>query len=244
MNMSTREIKRRASFLLQGKLLTAMLAMLMVTVSEVFGSRLASSLFGGEDWLSLILGQIFVFIISLVTSVLSAGLCFMFLNMARGKEFSMGDLFYFFKNHPDRVIVAAFFLAVINLIVSIPYYVFSLTVSPGETAIQQTNYLALLMGFMVLSIVLNTVITIPFAQTYFLMADDMNLEGISALKQSAAMMKGHFWDFLKLLASFIPAMLLSVLTIYIALLWVMPHLQMSETVYYQMLLEHSQANKT
>ena len=237
MNMKIREIKRQASYKLQGKLMTAMLAMLLVTVSEVVGGRLASVLFGGEDWLSLILGQIFVFIISLVTSVLSAGLCYMFLNMARGKEFSMGDLVFFFQNHPDRVIVAAFFLALINLIVSIPYYIYSLTAAAGETAVQQTNYLAGLLGFMVLSIVLNTIVTIPFAQTYYLMADQLNLEGIAALKESAAMMKGHFWNFFKLIASFVPSMILSVFTFYIALLWVMPFLQMSETVYYEMLLE-------
>ncbi len=56
----------------------------------------------------------------------------MFLNMARDREFGLGDLLYFFRNHPDRVIVAGFVLALIDLVVSIPYYWYSYTVIPGE----------------------------------------------------------------------------------------------------------------
>mgnify|MGYP000747896381 CR=1 FL=1 len=47
--------------------------------------------------------------------------------------FSLGDLGYFFKNQPDRVIVAGFVLALIQLVTAIPYYYVSFTTDPGLT---------------------------------------------------------------------------------------------------------------
>ena len=37
------------------------------------------------------------------------------LNISRGKEFSLGDLGYFFRNQPDRVIIAGFVLTVLYI---------------------------------------------------------------------------------------------------------------------------------
>ncbi len=53
--------------------------------------------------------------------------------------------------------------------------------------------------------------------TYFLMADDTELGVIQALKESARLMKGNIWRYVKLNLSFIPLLLLSVFTFYIAL---------------------------
>ena len=45
-------------------------------------------------------------------------------------------------------------------------------------------------------------------------------------------MKGHMWKFLVLQLSFVPMILLSVVTFYIALIWVMPYMQASMTAFY------------
>ena len=39
----------------------------------------------------------------------------MLLNISRGKEFSLGDLGYFFRNQPDRVIIAGFVLTALYI---------------------------------------------------------------------------------------------------------------------------------
>ena len=84
--------------------------------------------------------------------------------------------------------------------------------------------------------VLNVIVTLPFVMTYFLMADDLDMGGIQALKASAAMMKGHKWRYLRMQISFIPLLFLSVFTLYIALLWIVPYLQMTVTMFYRDLL--------
>ena len=155
------------------------------------------------------------------------------LNISRGKEFSLGDLGYFFKNKPDRVIVAGFVLAMIQLITAIPYYYVSFTTDPGLTVDSQIQWLSMTLGLLAVSTLLNFLISLPFAMTYFLMADDTELGGIQALKESARLMKGNIWRYVKLNLSFIPLLLLSVFTFYIALFWIMPYMEMSMVAFYR-----------
>ena len=69
--------------------------------------------------------------------------------------------------------------------------------------------------------------------TYFLMADDPDLGGIQGLKESARLMKGNMWRYIKLNLSFVPLLFLSVFTFYIALFWIMPYMEMSLVTFYR-----------
>lgn len=157
----------------------------------------------------------------------------MLLNISRGKEFSLGDLGYFFRNQPDRVIIAGFVLALIQVITAIPYYYVSYTTDPGLTVESQLQWLSVTFGLLAVGTVLNFLISIPFAMTYFLMADDPELGGINGLKESMHLMKGNIWRYIKLNLSFIPLMLLSVFTFYIALFWILPYMEMSLVTFYR-----------
>ena len=232
MSMNIRAIKRRAGSILGSRMGGAVLGMFAVFLTQMAGSFLASALFSGTDLWSLVLYQVFLFIISLITAVFSAGLSYMYLNMAREQEYSLADLLYFFRSHPDRVIVASFVMAVLNMLVSIPYYYYGFTAVPGETLESQSNYLIMITALLLLSQVLYTVITIPLAMTYYLLADDLNLEGMASLKASTRMMRGHIKEYILLLLSFVPWMILSVFTLYLGLIWLIPHMNMSETVFY------------
>ena len=76
----------------------AVLGMFAVFLTQMAGSYLAAVFFSGTDLWSLIFYQIFLFIISLITAVFSAGLSYMYLNMAREQEYSLADLLYFFRS--------------------------------------------------------------------------------------------------------------------------------------------------
>ena len=118
MKRSSKELKRYAKLALEGRYGIAIMGVLAAFGINLLGNLLTGNLFTGEFLPTMIMSQIFLFILSLVTGILSAGLYYMFLNMARDREFGLGDLLYFFRNHPDRVIVAGFVLALIDLVVS------------------------------------------------------------------------------------------------------------------------------
>ena len=109
----------------------------------------------------------------------------------------------------------------------------SFTTDPGLTVDSQIQWLSMTLGLLAVSTLLNFLISLPFAMTYFLMADDTELGGIQALKESARLMKGNIWRYVKLNLSFIPLLLLSVFTFYIALFWIMPYMEMSMVAFYR-----------
>ena len=86
---------------------------------------------------------------------------------------------------------------------------------------------------MIIGTVVYEIITIPLEMTYYILADNPQTKGMDALKESIEMMRGNFWRYLLLKLSFVPLMLLSVFTFYIALLWILPYMTMTETMFYR-----------
>ena len=233
MKTKIRVIKYNARRSLQGHYGIMILGMLAVFGLDMLGGGMASSLFGGTSTMSVVLGEAFALIVSLITGIFSAGYCYMQLNIARGREYSLGDLIFFFKNQPDRVIIAGFVLALIQVAAQIPYSYFVYTMDRGTTLEEQMTWMSTISLLMLLSMVLNMLISLPFAMTFYLMADDVNLGGIEALKASALLMKGNMGRYLLLQISFIPLLFLSMFTLYLALLWIIPYMEMSFAVFYQ-----------
>ena len=169
----------------------------------------------------------------------------MYLNIARGKAYSLNDLIYFYKHHPDRVIVATFFLAVLNLLTMLPYTIYGNTNTPAEGASleAQITWMYTSIFLMLVGMIVYQILSIPLEMTYYILADRPELKGTDALKESIEMMQGNFGRYLMLKISFIPLMFLSVFTFYIALLWVLPYMIMTETMFYRDLTGELTAQK-
>lgn len=232
MSRNRQEWKTCAREALRGRYSAAILGMLAVAGISFLGSMGASILFRGNSLYALVMSQVFLFILTLIMTVFTAGLSHMYLNMARGYDYSLMDLFYLFRNHPDRVIVAGFVLSLISLVTSIPYYYVNYMTDPGSTMEEQVLWLWKCMGLLLLSLVLEALLTLPFVLVYYILADNREIGGMEALKISARMMKGRKLKFLLLKLSFIPWMLLSVFTLYIGLLWLLPYMDMAAVIFY------------
>lgn len=240
-----RELKRYAKQAMSGKYGTLILAFVVVQALALSSSMLSSALFPGEETLDLVLGYAFTFILTLLINVISAGLNYMYLNIARGKAYSLNDLIYFYKHHPDRVIVATFFLAVLNLLTMLPYTIYGNMNTPAEGASleAQITWMYTSIFLMLVGMIVYQILSIPLEMTYYILADRPELKGTDALKESIEMMQGNFGRYLMLKISFIPLMFLSVFTFYIALLWVLPYMIMTETMFYRDLTGELTAQK-
>lgn len=168
--------------------------------------------------------------------VFGTGYSYMMLNMSRGREFSLGNLLYMFHNQPDRVLIAAFVMALLNTVSQLPIYFAVYLTDPGSTIEAQMNWMQMIMGIMILSVVLNVLITVPLALSFYLLADNPEMGGVESLKQSMRLMKGHIWQYLMLQLSFAPLLIVSLLFMGIPLLWVLPYMEASETAFYRDIL--------
>ena len=166
-----RELKRYAKQAMSGKYGTLILAFVVVQALALSSSMLSSALFPGEETLDLVLGYAFTFILTLLINVISAGLNYMYLNIARGKAYSLNDLIYFYKHHPDRVIIATFFLAVLNLLTMLPYTIYGNMNTPAEGASLETQitWMYTSIFLMLVGMIVYQILSIPLEMTYYIL---------------------------------------------------------------------------
>lgn len=225
--------KACAKQFLSGKWGIAILAMMAAPALNTIGTMAAIKLFPGDSFLAWLLGEAFLFIVSLLSMVISTGYNFMLLNMARGREYRFGNLIYMFKKGSDGVLSAALIMALIDTVIMIPfYYMVNMTAPAAETMEAVLEWSQPIMYSALAATVLGVVIKLPFAMAFYILADNPQMKGREALKKSASLMKGHMMQYLVLQISFIPLMFLSILFLYVGLLWVMPYIYATNTIFY------------
>ena len=225
--------KACAKQFLSGKWGIAILAMMAAPALNTIGTMAAIKLFPGDTFLAWLLGEAFLFIVSLLSMVISTGYNFMLLNMARGREYRFGNLIYMFKKGSDGVLSAALIMALIDTVLMIPfYYMVNMTAPAAETMEAVLEWSQPIMYSALAATVLGVVIKLPFAMAFYILADNPQMKGREALKKSASLMKGHMMQYLVLQISFIPLMFLSILFLYVGLLWVMPYIYATNTIFY------------
>lgn len=225
--------KACAKQFLSGKWGIAILAMMAAPALNTIGTMAAIKLFPGDSFLAWLLGEAFLFIVSLLSMVISTGYNFMLLNMARGREYRFGNLIYMFKKGSDGVLSAALIMTLIDTVLMIPfYYMVNMTAPAAETMEAVLEWSQPIMYSALAATVLGVVIKLPFAMAFYILADNPQMKGREALKKSASLMKGHMMQYLVLQISFIPLMFLSILFLYVGLLWVMPYIYATNTIFY------------
>lgn len=228
--------KETAKSVLRGNWGIAIAGMLAYMAVNFLGNILSLELFPGNSMMEIAAGQIFVFVVSLIAMVFGTGYSYMMLNMSRGREFSLGNLLYMFHNQPDRVLIAAFVMALLNTVSQIPVYLAVYLTEPGSTLQAEMNWMYMIMGVMLLSVVLYVLVTVPFALSFYLLADNPQMGGVESLKESRRLMKGHIWQYLMLQLSFAPMLIVSLLLMGLPLLWILPYMEASETAFYRDIL--------
>lgn len=159
------------------------------------------------------------FLIALISYTLSAGVTCLHLNMARKKPYSIGMVFYGFKNHPDRFILAGFIELVLSLAGMIPFFI-------GLSILRASDSVSAYVSFGLLALVslaICTVITLNINLTVYFVIDQPDMRVIDCLKNSIHTMKGSKLRLFYIYLSFIGLQLLNLLSFGIGTLWVSPY---------------------
>ena len=220
-------------------------ALVLISFLSGIGGALSVMLFQGNSMFNLVMSQIFSLIISVVMSVFSAGVYYMFLNVSRGKKTSMQDVTYLFYHHPDRIIVVSLIVTVVQYLLKLPSMImnYRMDVSANLLEVLQQSLLVSLVMFV--GIVVAQLVTMPIAFGYYLLIDDVEMNATDALKKSMQMMKGNYGRYIYMQLSFLGLMILGVLTLYVGFIWIMPYMQMTEIEFYREILgELDESEKT
>ncbi|RLD68156.1 MAG: hypothetical protein DRI84_00445 [Bacteroidetes bacterium] len=92
--------------------------------------------------------------------------------------------------------------------------------------------------WMLLLIIPGIIASISYAQTFYIIAEDETIGPMDAIDKSKKMMYGYKWKYFLLNLSFIGWILLSIMTLGIGFLWLIPYMQVSRARFYD-LVKHN-----
>lgn len=188
---------------------------LLYSLCEVVISNLVFAIKGG------VIMQILAGLIgNLLISIFTVGFIKVLLNTIRGETSSLGDFFYVFKHDPDKVIIISFVLWFFSELMTLPMLV------PGKAAEMtgiSSGALMLVKGVLVAGfMVLYLFAYILLSQSYMIYLDRPELDARDILSLSVRVMKTNKLRYFYLLFNVFGMVCLIVLTLGIAIFWMMP----------------------
>ena len=200
MNMTCKELKRIARENLTHHYGIPMGALLVAGIIPL-AIELPFSMVQGEHptLAQNIIFYIAEFLIALISYTLSAGVLYLHLNIARHKQYSLGMVFFPFRNRPDRFILAGLIELLIMLTGLIPVF----------AGIAIINYMDsptgwLLFGILALvSFIIEILLALNLVLMVFFVIDHPDMRLWDCLRNSIHTMKGHKGKLLYIYLSFI-----------------------------------------
>jgi uncharacterized membrane protein len=229
-------------------------AALLNTIISYLAVDIFSYIISTDTTVGFIMNYVVTFIVQVLVSVLDLGLVFIYMKTACNMKSSMGDLFFGYRHHFLRAIKIGLILAVISSICMIPAQIatsqfvdildnnafFNSFMLGGNldsydllesytvlSSAMMKYYLIMLVSFLV-----SFVLKLPFFPAYYMLLDFPNQSVTEILRKCFEVMRGNMFRVIWMYASFVPLMLLSVFTLGIGLIWVIPYMKMTAANFY------------
>lgn len=239
MKRSSAELKQMARTLLQGNYGTFVGTYVLYTVIVSFASILLMFVFPGNVWSTIITREIVTILFSIVTSIFTAGLLWQSLSVSRANPISVNNLIHGFTHHPDRFIVVQLVCSLIAIACQIPAIaLFSYMFMGNSYALGFSDFSTILLilpliALYLLGYLVSYIILLRFSLANYLLLDNDDMSALTAMRTSAALMKGNKGRYFYLYLSFFGLGLLGVLSCGIASLWLQPYILVTMTQFYR-----------
>ena len=181
-----------------------------------------------------------MFLVSVLTGLFTSGNAYLYLKLICGHPVSVADLFYGFRLCPDKAVAMQAWIALITYIGSLPQIILNYLMMTNLNHSDQTIKLMLPYALsLILSGVITVMLTLFYAQAFFLLHDFPQYTAKELLRKSRRLMVHHKGRLFYLYVSFLPLMLLGLLSWGLALLWVIPYIAATEAAFFLDLIQHN-----
>ncbi len=187
-----------------------------------------------------IINELIVLIVSILLGILVSGKTYLYMNLVYSQTVSISDIFFGFKKFPEKAVKIQSLFVLTDFIVGLPvtFLVYKVQRTPSANLILGT-LLAIL-----LELVVNVYIRLTYSQAFYLLHDFQDRDAKELLATSRHLMKGNRFKLLYLNVTFIPLMLLGVITLFIPLLWINVYRNATLAAFYQdLIMQYAYQNK-
>lgn len=210
---------------------------LLVGFITFFVSIILLLLVPASTFAGMVISECIRFIISVFISVFSVGSYLIYLKIANGNTATFTDLFYGFSHNIQRSLTITLVLNAVSLIPALAYFIpYQLFLLSG-----QEMYLYLMFPCLAIALVIFVPLSLGLSQSYYLMLDFPSKSAYDILALSFKVMKGHKARLFYIEISFIPLVLLGIISC-IGILWITPYMSMTMTNFFFDIMKTEQKN--
>lgn len=167
-------------------------------------------------------------IFSLLLSVFSMGMNYFYLKVARQQSHQFEDLFWGFKNHPDKMIILTFIITMIQVICILPgYLLIFFSLLSGSWVLALLGFVILLIG-----VITSIILMLRYNLSALVLADDSSKGVKQVMQESTKLMKGNKGRCFYLIISFFGWFLLMLLSFGIGYFWIAPYISTTFANFY------------
>lgn len=235
------ELKNAAKDRLDGRYTGAILIFVMSALINRLASSLIDSIGGttlnsiantsGSMTAYYIVTAVFyvlLVIADIICAVMNAGIALYFLNLACGQPFSFINLFYGFQNDSKKSLIIASAMVLCQVVCLWPFqYMIQNLVQTRDI-----SWLYYALPALVVGLCVYVPISLGISLSFYLMLDFPQYSAKEILSLCWRTMRGQRRRLFLLELSFLPLMLLCVLSFGIGLLWLQPYMQMTYTFFF------------
>lgn len=229
-NHTFRELKRLSREFLMGRYMTPVLAVITATILPgILLMPFSTSTM--THWnVQTATYAIAAIIIGLLAQLLNAGIVRIHLLLAKRQSVSLKDLFWAFRNQPDRFLLSALFMTIMFLLPAVPAGLYLLMLARKKMTaaylVVTVAAVILLLSIILLYMACSFCLVFPF----YIEHDDMSV--IEGFRSSLRYMRGNKMRYFLLQLSFLGWQLLGLCSMGIGMLWISPYISQTQANFY------------
>jgi uncharacterized membrane protein len=231
---TTAELKGLAKERSLGRYGTLIGANIIIFLIQVLASSITTISSGGNLAI-IIINNVITLIISILLGTLMSGKAYLYMNLMYSQSISTSDIFFGFRQQPQKAVVIQSVFVLVDFIVSIPMQIFMIMYRQSGS---NTALAAVIVAFVV-GLAINLAVNLIYSQAFFLLHDFPSRSAKELLATSRRLMQGNIFRLFILYLSFIPLYILGFITLAIPLLWVSVYRYASCCAFYQDLIAGS-----
>ncbi|WP_026669744.1 DUF975 family protein [Butyrivibrio sp. AE3006] len=231
-------VKATARERLYGQYGTTIGAAILFAAIQLIISNIVVVMVSPSNILTYIIYLLSLFLVDIFLGVFYSGMAYLYMNVIYAQPVSAKDFWHGFASHPDKALVLQIPFSVAYMLQSVPLSVWLNFYRESGNVMMRNILIAIAAVGLVMMIAFNLV----FSQVFYLLQDFPDKSPEDIFRISADLMNGNKFRLFKLYLSFIPMIILGILTFFIPLLWVNAYMEASQAAFYQDLIAVSSQN--
>ena len=186
-----------------------------------------------------VINELIILVISILLGILVSGKTYMYMNLIYSQTVSSSDVFFGFKQHPDKAVKIQALFVLVDFITGLPASAILFFLTPSSPA----SVRLVLFVTTILGLIISLYVSLTYSQAFYLLHDYPDRSAKDLLLYSKSLMEGHRFKLFCLHLSFIPLIIFGCLTFFIPLLWISVYRYATLTAFYQDLIAAQNTGK-